>query len=571
MKWSKGYIYTLKEDPADAEIVSHKLMIRSGFIKKVAQGIYTYGPLALKAIRKFEHIIREELNKRGCLEILMPMVQPASLWQETGRWDEMGAALLKFKNRTGQEWCLGATHEEVVTDYVRGTVKSYRDLPLNLYQIQTKYRDEIRPRFGLLRGREFIMKDAYSFDVSAEKAYESYQKMFEAYSAIFSRLGVDFRAVEADSGNIGGKRSQEFHILAESGEDVLLVSTESDFAANREICPVLPPSEKGKKREALESVGEFETPHVKSIEDLAHFVKKSPKELVKTLFFSTENGAVAVLVRGSDEVNPFKIKTHLGLSQVPELLSDEEVRDICGAGPGSCGPVGLDIPVLMDQFVDPLENYIVGANKDGFHLRNVNHPRDYTPSFVGDFRFAVEGDPSPDGKGYLKAMRGIEVGHIFYLGKKYSEPMGATFLDDQGKRQFIEMGCYGIGVSRTIQAVIEQNHDKDGMIWPVSIAPYHVHICLLDPDKPEALSVAELLYDELQQRGIEVLLDDRKERPGVKFKDADLLGMPFRVTVGHRGLEEGKLEVRSRKTGQTDFIPVDQVSEYLEERIRVAL
>ena len=553
MRWSKSYLFTLKEIPADAEIPSHILLVRGGYIRKVAPGIFTYGPMMLRSLRKFETIVREELDKRGCTEILMPMVQPRELWDETGRWQAIGDGLQKMKNRNGHDFCLGATHEEVVTDYVRKDVKSYRDLPFNLYQIQTKYRDEIRPRFGLMRGREFIMKDAYSFDRDVDGAQHAYAKMYDCYRAVFDRLGVDYRVVQADSGAIGGNQSQEFHILADSGEDQLLVCDDSDFAANSEVCPAMD-SFIPTKEVPAKPMEEFATPKLRTIEELSKATGVKPNGLVKTMFFSasddpkTNLNPVAVLLRGSDEVNPIKLKNHFGLANPPMLLTDEEVQKITGAKPGSCGPVGLKIPILMDQAIRTLKNFIVGANKDDFHLRNVNIDRDFQTLAVGDFRVAKEGDLSPDGKGTLKVYRGIEVGHIFYLGTKYSNKMQAHFLNPEGQLKPIEMGCYGIGISRTVQAVIEQKNDKDGIIWPLSIAPYHVHICLLDPGDGLPSEIAEKIYSELQAHKIECLLDDRVERPGVKFKDADLLGMPLRIVIGAKGLDNGEVELVPRRT-----------------------
>jgi prolyl-tRNA synthetase len=578
MRWSKSFLFTLKDAPADAEIPSHILLVRGGYMRKLAPGIFTYGALLLRSIRKFENIVREELNRRGCVEILMPMVQPRELWEETGRWKEMGEGLQKLKNRNGHEFCLGATHEEVVTDYVRGNVKSYRDLPANLYQVQTKFRDEIRPRFGMMRGREFIMKDAYSFDPDQEGAQRSYRVMFEAYTAIFRRLGVGFRVVQADSGNIGGNQSQEFHILADSGEDQLLVSEQSDFAANIEVCPALDPQPTEAFSGEMLPLEEFATPGLKSIESLSKALKVPESELVKTMFFSASDDPtrdlkpVAVLLRGSDEVNPVKLKNHFGLSNPPLLLTDDEVKRHAGAAPGSCGPVGLKIPVLVDKGVESRRNYITGANKDGFHFRNVNLGRDFKPAFIGDFRMAREGDLSPDGKGFLRAYRGIEVGHIFYLGTKYSKGMQANYLAQDQTLKPIEMGCYGIGITRTVQAVIEQSHDKDGIIWPLSIAPYLVHIVLLDPEQAEACKVADDLYAELNRHNIECFMDDRAERPGVKFKDADLLGFPLRVNVGARGLVAGELELIERKTKKIDKVPpgaiVERIQLWLTEQSR---
>lgn len=562
MRWNQAHIYTLKEAPVDAEIPSHQLMVRGGFIKKLAPGIYTFGHLGLRAVRKFENIIREELNQRGCTEILMPMVHPQSIWEETGRWKEMGDGLLKFKNRNDQWFCLGATHEEAVTDYVRHDIKSYRDLPRSLYQIQTKYRDEIRPRFGLMRGREFVMKDAYSFDTDQASALKTYDVFYGAYQAIFNRLGLEYRIVQADAGNIGGSQTHEFQLLAEAGEDALLVSDSSDFAANVEICPAIDVTPQISQAAPL-AIEKFATPGQKTIADLAKFTGVSEKELVKTLFFSANEGfdprdkalkPVCVILRGSDELNPIKLKNLLKLTNPPRLLTDEEVREVSGANPGSCGPVGLKCPVYMDNGVQGLKNFIVGANEDGFHWKNVNIGRDFTPVATVDLRMAVAGDRDPKGQGILRSYRGIEVGHVFYLGTKYSQKMSATYLDQSGKAQPLEMGCYGIGVTRTVQAAIEQSHDKDGIIWPVSIAPFAVHICHLDPAEPAMSAVVDELEKALEAKGIEVLVDDREERPGVKFKDADLLGMPVRIVVGKKGFEKGEIEIVTRKTKTIDKV-----------------
>ena len=567
MKWSQSHICTLKEAPSDAEIVSHKLMIRAGMIKKVAPGIYTYGPLGLRAIRKFENIIRDELNKKNALEVFMPMVQPRELWEETNRWTEMGAGLLKFKNRNNHDFCLGATHEEVITDYIRNDLKSYRDLPKNLYQIQTKYRDEIRPRFGLMRGREFIMKDAYSFDADQAGAQQTYQHMYEAYRAIFDRLDLKYRVVQADAGNIGGSQTQEFQLLAEAGEDALLVSDTTDFAANVEVCPAID-FEQHISSESEKELEKFSTPGQKTIAELSKFTGVPEKQLVKTLFFSGNDGqdqkdkslkAFAVLLRGSDEVNPVKVKNLLGLANPPQMLSETEVKEVSGAMPGSCGPVGLKIPIYMDHGVQGLKNYIVGANEEEVHFKNVNHGRDYQLTKVADLRMALAGDKCPESAGRLQAFRGIEVGHIFNLGKKYSQKMKATFLDKNGRAQPFEMGCYGIGVTRTVQAAIEQSHDSDGIIWPKSIAPFQVHLCILDPKDATVTGLAESLYKELNSMNIDVLMDDRDERPGIKFKDADLLGMPVRIVIGKRGLDNSEVEVVERKTKAVSKIKPDQM------------
>lgn len=573
MKWSESYIYTLKESPADAEIPSHILLARGGYIKKLAPGIFTYGPLALRSLRKLEALIREELDQRGCLELLMPMVQPKELWEETGRWTEMAeTGLLRFKNRNQQEFCLGATHEEAITDFVRKDIKSYRDLPVILYQVQNKFRDEIRPRYGLMRGREFLMKDAYSFDRTKEEALKSYEKMHVAYTAIFKRLGLNFVVVQADSGAIGGDMSQEFHLLAESGEDRLLVAEGGSYAANVEVCPAPRPEALTSEPELLPRE-EFHTPGLRTIEDLASSTGIPAYQLVKTMFFSASEGAqvssaspsidgetrpVCVLLRGDDEVNPIKLKNILGLTQPPLLLTEAEVFKLTGAQPGSCGPVDLDIPIYADYGVESLRNFIVGANRDDYHLKNVNAGRDFKVTRFADLRMAKGGDLSPDGLSRLKEYRGIEVGHIFYLGTKYSKAMQAQYLNEHGKALPIEMGCYGIGVSRTLQAAVEQSHDKDGIIWPLSIAPFAVHICLLDPDKVEAAQVCETIYKELKGRGWDVLIDDRQERPGVKFKDADLLGMPVRLNIGARGLSQGEIEVINRRSKQVSKVSPEQ-------------
>lgn len=572
MKWSSGYLFTLKDAPADAEIPSHILLVRAGLLRKVAPGIFTYGPLLLRSIRKFENIVRQELDKRNCVELLMPMVQPRELWEETGRWKDMGEGLQRLKNRNGHDFCLGATHEEVITDFVRRDVKSYRDLPFNLYQVQTKFRDEIRPRFGMMRGREFVMKDAYSFDVDFEGAQKAYKLMFDAYTAIFQRLGANFRVVQADSGNIGGNQSQEFHILADSGEDQLMVCEESDFAANMEVCPAIDAKPFKSDAEPL-AMEEFATPGLRTIADLSKALNVPEHHLVKTMFYSASDDPkevkpVAVLLRGNDEVNPIKLKNHLGLSNPPPMLTDVEVKALTGASPGSCGPVGLKCPILLDKPIEGLRNFTTGANKDDFHLRNVNHGRDFKVTAVADLRMAKKGDLSPDGKGKLKPFRGIEVGHIFYLGTKYSKKMEANYLAQDQSLKPIEMGCYGIGITRTVQAVIEQNHDKDGIIWPPSIAPYTVHISLLDPDQADAKQVADNLYNELNSLGIDAFMDDRTERPGVKFKDADLLGFPLRVNIGARGLAAGELELIDRKTKKLDKVQPGAILEKIQNWVK---
>jgi prolyl-tRNA synthetase len=551
MKWTQTFLFTAKEAPADAEIPSHKLLARAGMIKKTAPGIYSYLNLALRTLRKIEAIIRDELDQKGCVEILMPMVHPRELWEETNRWAEMGPGLLKFKNRNNQDFCLGATHEECVTDIARHEVKSYRDLPVNLYQIQTKYRDEIRPRFGLMRGREFIMKDAYSFDKDMAGALKSYDKMYEAYQNIFNRLGVDYRIVKADAGNIGGSQTHEFQVLAQTGEDHLMVCDSCSFAANIEVAPVVAPVVADRKAEFLPKE-EFPTPGLKTIDQLAKSLQTSASNLMKTLFFEgADKKPVVVCLRGSDEVNPIKLKNLLGLANPALLLTDEEVFALTTARPGSCGPQGLKADVYVDSSAADMVNFTVGANKDDFHLRNMNFGRDFTVTQFADLRLAREGDQCPEcKKGHYKSLRGIEVGHVFYLGNKYSKAMNATYLSPEGKPQLIEMGCYGIGVSRSMQAAIEQNHDADGIVWPYSIAPYHVHLALLDPKNEKLSSFANEIESALSKQGIEVFVDDRDERPGVKFKDADLLGFPIRINLGARGFDNNEVEwvIRKNKT-----------------------
>ncbi len=566
MRWSQTHLFTYKEAPSDAEIPSHKLMMRAGLIKKLAPGLYSYSSMGLRAIRKFENIIREELAKLNAIEILMPMVQPKELWVETNRWTEMGAGLLKFKNRNEHEFCLGATHEEAVVDFVRHDLKSYRDFPKNIYQIQTKYRDEIRPRFGLMRGREFIMKDAYSFDMDQAGALKAYDAMYAAYERIFNRLGLQFRIVKADAGNIGGSQTHEFQLLAEAGEDSLLVSDKTNFAANIEVCPAIDPVPYTSKETEAKAKEKFATPGQKTISDLANFMGVAQSALVKTLFFSSNEEpkeksikAFAVLLRGSDEVNPIKVKNLLGMTNSPQLLTDDEVKVVTSANPGSCGPVGLKIPIYADHGVENFKNYVVGANEDGFHFKNVNHTVDYEVTKFADLRLAKEGDKCPESDGRLKSYRGIEVGHVFYLGQKYAKKMNGVFLDKNGKSQFYEMGCYGIGVTRTVQAAIEQSHDADGIIWPAAISPFQVHICHLDPKDTELSTYVEKIKSSLEEKNIEVFLDDRDERPGIKFKDADLLGFPVRVVVGRKGFDAGQLEVVVRKTKEVSKMAADDV------------
>lgn len=569
MRYSQYLLNTLKETPADAEVVSHQLMMRAGMIRKVAAGIYSYLPLGLRSIRKVEQIIREEMNRAGAIELLMPMVVPAELWQESTRWEQYGKELLRFKDRKESDFCLGPTHEEVITDIVRREVRSYRQLPLNLYQIQSKFRDEIRPRFGLMRGREFIMKDAYSFDVDEAGADVAYDKMYQAYRRIFERCGLRFRAVEADTGNIGGSSSHEFMVLADSGEDAIVSCDSCEYAAN---------VEKAELRDAgataptpTEALSKVATPNQRTIEEVAAFLKVEPARLIKTLILRTDSGeTVTVLLRGDRELNDIKLCRLLGCNEA-ELADEETVRRVTGAPSGFAGPVGLKGRILADFEVRAMADAVTGANEVDAHYTGVTCGRDFTVETFADLREAVAGDPCPRCSGKLEVWRGIEVGHVFKLGTKYSQALGATFLDAQGQEQVIFMGCYGIGVGRTVAAAIEQNNDANGIIFPMPIAPFQVIVTMVNPNDQEVREAAEALYARLLELGIEVLLDDRDERPGSKFKDADLLGIPLRVTVGARGLKDGALEVQERRGGAREMLPLTEVAEAVAQRVRSAL
>jgi prolyl-tRNA synthetase len=557
MKTSQLLIPTLREAPGEAETVSHRLMLRAGLIRKVASGIYTYLPLGLRVIRKVEQIIREEMNRAGAQELLMPMASPAELWKETGRWDFYGKELLRFKDRHERDFCLGPTHEEIITDLFRREVKSYRQLPLNFYQIQTKFRDEIRPRFGLMRGREFLMKDAYSFDRDEAGARENYHKMYDAYHRIFTRCGLTFRAVEADTGLIGGSSSHEFMVLAETGEETVVYSDTGTFAANVERADVLPPD--SVEADAALPIRSVSTPNCRSIEEVTACLKVPAHRLVKTLLYSTGKETVAVLVRGDHAVNEIKLKKALGVPEI-ELAGPATVEKATGAPVGFAGPVGLKgIRIFADHAIPALKNVVVGGNQLDTHYVDANWGRDFTADQVLDLRNAQAGDPSPKQDGILKATKGIEVGHVFMLGTKYSKAMSATFLDPQGKECLAVMGCYGIGVGRSAAASIEQNHDERGIIWPYPIAPFHIHLIpVSQSDKTNEATIR--LYDELQAAGFEVLWDDREDRAGVKFNDADLIGAPFQVVVGDKGLAEGMIEVKVRRTGiKTRVAPADLV------------
>ncbi len=569
MKTSRFHLVTRKETPADAEIVSHQLMIRAGLINKLGAGLYTWTPLGLKVLRKVEKIVREEMDNTGALEVLMPAVQPAELWQETGRWEEFGGQLLKITDRAGRDYCFGPTHEEVITDFARKEIKSYKQLPINFYQIQTKFRDEIRPRFGVMRAREFLMKDAYSFHIDEDSLKQTYQDMHDAYCRIFERIGLKYRAVDADSGAIGGSGSQEFHVIADSGEDAIAYSDSGDYAANIEKAEALPPASPRPAPTAELKV--VDTPDARTIDEVASALTVPKERILKTLLVEGEDGPLALVLRGDHELNEIKAD-HLPQVKSPlRFLTPEEVRQVAGCAPGSVGVRGLSVPVIADHSAANMADFVTGANEDGKHLTGVNWERDAHFTDVADIRNVVEGDPSPDGKGTLKFARGIEVGHIFQLGDKYSKAMNAVVLGEDGKSVPMKMGCYGIGVSRIVGAAIEQNHDDKGIIWPVAIAPFQVAILPMNMHKSERVkATAEKLHDELQRAGVEVLLDDRKIRPGAMFADAELLGVPWHVVIGDRSLDAGEVEVKSRKTLQSENMPLDSVVSFLLQQTTTA-
>jgi prolyl-tRNA synthetase len=570
MRYTQYLLPTLKETPGDAEVISHQLMLRAGMIRKVAAGIYDYLPLGLRAIRKVEQIIREEMNRAGAIEVLMPMVVPAELWQETGRWQQYGKELLRLQDRKEGDFCLGPTHEEVVTEIVRGTVRSYRQLPLNLYQIQGKFRDEIRPRFGLMRGREFIMKDAYSFDLDDSGADAAYEKMYQAYRRIFTRCGLNFRAVEADTGNIGGSSSHEFMVLADTGEDAIVSCSCCQYAANIEKAESrLPAGAACSEALPLEQVA---TPGRKTINDVAEFLGVAPATTAKALVLITDNDApVMALLRGDHELNLIKLKNALGCAEL-ELAGDEQVEKLTGAPVGYLGPVGSRLRVVADLALQEGGPWVTGANAVDAHYRNSLLGRDFNVERFADIRTVVAGDPCPRcADGVMEQWRGIEVGHVFKLGTKYSASMRATVLDDQGQERVLVMGCYGIGVGRSVAAAIEQNHDARGIIWPMPIAPFQVLITLVNPKDAAVCAAGERLYAELQAAGIEVLFDDRDERPGSKFADADLLGIPLRVTVGARALQEGALELQERRSGERTLLPLAEAAGRIVAQVRAAL
>ena len=563
MRLSRYYIPTLKEDPSEAEVVSHKLLMRAGMIRKLTSGIYSYLPLGLKSVNKVASIVREEMNRAGALEVLMPMVQPGDLWKETGRWDYYGKELLRINDRHGRDYCLGPTHEEVVTDLVRGEVKSYKQLPINLYQIQTKFRDEIRPRFGLMRGREFIMKDGYSFDKDEAGAEESYRGMFEAYKKAFTRIGLDFRPVQADSGAIGGDFSHEFHVLADTGEDTIAVCQDEKcgYAANLEKAKVAAPAGESMLSAECAAIEEVATPGKHTVEEVCEFLGVSQDKLVKTLLFTVDGEPVAALVRGDRELNDVKLRNLVGGNEI-EMASEEQVKEWTGAPVGFAGPVGLKIErVFADHELLAATDWIAGANKGDTHIRHLSLGRDCKIEQFADLRVITEADPCPECGAAIEFTKGIEVGHVFKLGSKYSKSMEAVFLDENGKSQPMVMGCYGIGVSRIVASAIEQNNDENGAIFPPTIAPFEVCVISLGGKDAAVNEKAEELYNEIMDMGIDAAYDDRKERPGVKFADADLIGYPMQLVIGGKGLKNGIVESKNRKTGEKTELPLDGFSE----------
>ena len=575
MKASQTFLATLKEAPADAEIVSHQLMVRAGLIRKLSAGIYNYLPLGLKVIRKVENIIREEMNRAGAIELLMPVVQPAELWQETGRWEKMGPELLRIKDRHERDYLIQPTSEEVITDLARSEIRSYKQLPVNFYQIQTKFRDERRPRFGIMRGREFSMKDAYSFDRDQAGLKKSYALMFDAYVRIFQRMGLQFRAVAADNGAIGGSGSQEFHVIADTGEDAIVYCPNSDYAANLEAAEsVALIAQRAAPKESMQKVA---TPGQKRCEDVAQFLKMDLIRTIKSLVLAVdqETGPAKlfmVLLRGDHELNEIKVNKIAGLGAF-RFATDAEIQVACGSPVGYLGPVGLptSVQVIADRTVANMSDFVCGANAEGFHLTGVNWGRDVPEPLVADVRNAVLGDPSPDGKGTVEICRGIEVGHVFQLGTRYSEAMKCTYLDENGKAQAMVMGCYGIGVTRLLGAAIEQGHDERGIIWPISMAPFEVVICPVGYDKSDAVrDAANHLHQELLAAGVDVVLDDRGERPGAMFADWELIGVPYRVVIGERGLKEGQVEFQGRRESAAQLIPLTSIAQNITTAIHTA-
>jgi len=564
MRFSEFGLTTLKEVPAEAEIASHKLMLRAGLIRRLASGLFTWMPIGLRILRKVETVVREEMNRAGALELLMPAVQPAELWQESGRWDQYGPLLLRMHDRHQREFCFGPTHEEVITDIARRELQSYKQLPVNFYQIQTKFRDEIRPRFGVMRSREFIMKDAYSFDIDQAGLEASYEKMHAAYTAIFERLGLKFRVVDADSGEIGGSRSQEFHVLADSGEDAIVYSDVDHYASNIETAATLAPT--GSRPAASEPLEKIATPGIKTIDALCEFMKVTPEQTLKTLIVEGSDGPIALALRGDHVLNAVKAQRIPGVATPLTMASPELIREVTACDPGYAGPIGLDIPVFYDHATFAMSDFVCGANEVDMHYKGANFDRDIDVGETVDIRNVVDGDPTPGGKGTLSIARGIEVGHIFQLGDKYSRVMGATVQDPDGNNQVMAMGCYGIGITRIVGAAIEQNHDDNGIIWPGPLAPFDVVLVPINMHRSDMVrEAAEALYAELTKKGLEVLFDDRDARPGVKFADAELIGIPHRLVISDRNLAAGELEYRHRRDTESRNLKREEALKLVEE------
>jgi len=572
MRTSQFPLQTLKETPSDAEIASHQLMLRSGMIRKLASGLYTWLPLGLRVLHKVQAIVRDEMNKAGGLEVLMPGVQPAELWEETGRWKKYGPELLRLKDRHQREFCLGPTHEEIITDLARNELQSYKQLPINFYQIQSKFRDEMRPRFGIMRAREFLMKDAYSFHIDQDSLQTTYDQMYDTYTNIFNRCGLNFRAVQADGGSIGGKASHEFHVLADSGEDAIIFSTQSDYAANIELAEAVLPLEG--RSEASKEMQTIDTPNQKSIEEVSTFLGIHPSQTIKTLIVNGvvddngNNSVVGLVLRGDHELNEIKAEKLEGIASPLTLAFEESVKLASGCQPGSVGPVGLNIKMYVDRAASCASDFVCGANKDDQHYTGVNWERDLPLPEVVDLRNIVEGDPSPDGKGTLTIARGIEVGHIFQLGQEYSKKMDATVLNENGKSTIMTMGCYGIGVSRVVASAIEQHHDDKGILWPANLAPFQVVICPIQMNKSDLVKTAtEDIYQQFIDAGIDVLLDDRGLRPGVMFADMELIGIPHRIVIGERSLKKNEVEYRLRSDDENQMIGADKIVEMIIETL----
>ena len=572
MRATQYLIATVKETPSDAEIISHQLMLRAGMIRKLAAGLYSWLPMGLRVLRKVEAIVREEMNRAGGQELLMPAVQPAELWQESGRWDAMGAEMLRFTDRHNRDFCFGPTHEEIITDLIRNELHSYKQLPVNFYQIQTKFRDERRPRFGVMRAREFLMKDAYSFHLNDESLQQTYEVMHQTYSRIFTRLGLGFRPVLADTGAIGGSASHEFHVLADSGEDAIAFSTESDYAANVEKAEALAPQ--GERPAASVEMSVTETPKKHTIEEVVNFLNVGPAQTLKTLVVhgvdesGAAEGVVALVLRGDHELNEIKAEKLTQVYAPLTMASDEDIRAAIGCGTGSIGPVDLGIPMIVDRDAAHVADFVCGANEDGKHLVGVNWGRDLAEPETFDIRNVVEGDKSPDGKGTLTIKRGIEVGHIFQLGRKYSEAMKATVLDENGKASTMTMGCYGIGVSRIVAAAIEQNHDDSGITWPDAIAPFQLALLPMNYGKSDTVrETTDRLYDELSAAGIDLIMDDRNERAGVMFADMELIGIPHRIVVGDRSLKKGVVEYKGRRDEDSQEIPIEGLAKWIAQKV----